>query len=98
MGAGPSLLRHSSGTAQAPFASAVGIPNPLPVFGDAVGPVLPTLLGLTSPPAPQRVLKPSRDVRSAAAGCGEDCRQKMLLPSRRAFGQVCVLASRSGPS
>ena len=62
---GPAYL----GTAQAPFAAAVGIPNPLPVFGAAMGPgvsVLPTLLGLRAPPAPQRVLKPSRDVRSLA--------------------------------
>ena len=68
-----------SGTAQDPFASAVGIPNPIPVRGAAVGPgvsILPTLLGSTSPP-PSTTGSPQAkegcgELGCAAAGCGED--------------------------
>lgn len=48
MGAGPSLLSHSSGS----FCWCHGDPQPPPICGAAVGPgvrMLPTLLGSTSP-------------------------------------------------
>lgn len=92
-----------SGTVQAPFAGAVGIANPLPVCSAAVGPgvsVLPTLLGSTPPPSTAESPQAKQghgELGRAAAGCGEDCTQK-TLPGRRALGQVCVLASRNGPS
>lgn len=89
-----------SGTAWAPFAGAVGISNPLPVCGAAVGPgvsVLPTLLGSASPPSTAEspeAKQERRELGRAAADCGEDCRQKTLPTAGEHLGR-CVCYHRA---